>query len=178
MTYDYDLLDEADEIVAVPANGPTDKQVAYIQSLRIARQYDVDVDYSLLTKGTASLLIDALLKLPRRSNAPAPTATKTEPYRTPDEGLYWLKGQVVKVQVAKNGSGNHYAKRLVNGSFEYAAGLIRNMSEATRMTPELAKQFGDLYGVCCNCGADLTDETSIERGVGPVCYKRLFGAGK
>ena len=38
-----------------------------------------------------------------------------------------------------------------------------------RMTLEEAGEFGQLYGICCVCGAVLTDPESIERGIGPVC---------
>jgi hypothetical protein len=40
------------------------------------------------------------------------------------------------------------------------------------MSAEQAAEFGALYGICCNCGRDLTDETSIFHGYGPVCAAR------
>ncbi len=41
------------------------------------------------------------------------------------------------------------------------------------MTLEQAQEFGKLYGVCCRCAADLTDEDSIARGMGPVCAGKM-----
>jgi hypothetical protein len=41
------------------------------------------------------------------------------------------------------------------------------------MSLEEAKAFGRLYGVCVRCGATLTDEQSIEAGIGPVCAGRF-----
>jgi hypothetical protein len=104
--------------------------------------------------------------------AAKPSAEVTE------DGMYQIPGgDVVKVQIAKQGSGNLYAKRLVvdedGGSFEYEQGLIRKLRPEWKMSLEDAKAFGRLYGVCCNCGADLTDEHSIAEGIGPICAKRF-----
>lgn len=85
-----------------------------------------------------------------------------------------------KVQIAKNGSGNLYAKRLerdesrVSGwGFNYAPGAIRNLTPADKLSLEEAQAFGQLYGVCCCCAADLTDEDSIAKGIGPICEAKL-----
>lgn len=90
------------------------------------------------------------------------------------DGLYRMAdGTIAKVQIAKNGSGNLYAKRLVVGEgFAYEPGLIRRLTADMRMTLEEAAEFGKLYGVCCVCGRDLTDEASIAAGIGPVCAGR------
>lgn len=56
--------------------------------------------------------------------------------------------------------------------WEYAGTAYRFVQADQRMTLEQAKQFGAIYGVCCNCGATLTDEGSIEAGIGPVCAKK------
>lgn len=98
------------------------------------------------------------------------------------DGMYRKDGEIYKVQVAVHGSGRLYAKRLVvtefddapaEVSFEYATGAIRTLTLADRMTLEEAKAFGALYGTCCVCGRTLTDERSIEEGIGPVCAKRF-----
>jgi hypothetical protein len=47
--------------------------------------------------------------------------------------------------------------------------VFQKLSDETLMTLEDAKEFGRLYGMCCQCGATLTDEKSIEAGIGPVC---------
>lgn len=96
-----------------------------------------------------------------------------------EDGMYQsVAGIIYKVQKAVHGSGGLYAKKLVqdsdgNWSFAYAPGAIRGLTPAMRMTPEQAKEFGQLYGICCRCAAPLTDETSIERGMGPICAGKL-----
>ena len=101
---------------------------------------------------------------------PAAEVTEDGMYRTPD-------GEIFKVQIAHHGSGNLYAKRLVvgggKGRFEYEAGAIRKLRPEWKMTLEEAKEFGRLYGVCCNCAAVLTDEDSIAAGIGPVCATKF-----
>jgi hypothetical protein len=93
-------------------------------------------------------------------------------YRSPD-------GAVFKVQKAVHGSGNLYAKRLEvdpesrTGTFVYEPGAIRRIDPAWRMTKEDAIAFGALYGCCCACGRTLTDEKSIEAGIGPVCGRKF-----
>ena len=123
----------------------------------------------MIPKRKASECIDHLMTLPR-----AKTATRTIAIRPAvDAGFYLHNGNIIKVQQAVHGSGNLYAKKLIidgdSGSFEYTPGLIRNISFNEKLTLEQAKEFGQLYGMCCRCGATLTDETSIANGIGPVC---------
>lgn len=61
----------------------------------------------------------------------------------------------------------------VTWSFVYAPGAINELSEGTRLSIEEAKEWGVLYGTCCVCAATLTDEKSIERGIGPICGKKF-----
>jgi hypothetical protein len=146
-------------------------------------------------QGSASAAIDALFKLPRKGGS----APKVEV----PEGMHRASGAIFKVQVAVHGSGNRYAKRLTpwhpasttgkcycsdlqgvlcgvcrapedtEWSFEYAAGAVKYLSAETLMTKDEAKAFGALYGTCCLCAATLTDEKSIERGMGPDCAKKF-----
>lgn len=107
--------------------------------------------------------------------------------RITEDGMYRLDGVIYKVQEARNGSGRLYAKRLntfqidVNADgepvykseFEYAPGIVTKLTNANRMTLDEAKEFGALYGNCCACGRDLTNELSIELGIGPVCRSKF-----
>lgn len=91
-------------------------------------------------------------------------------YRTPD-------GTVIKVQKAVHGSGNLYGKRLVidgdHGSFVYEPGLLKRITAEMKLSLDDAAEFGRLYGFCIVCGATLTDENSIARGIGPICAGRF-----
>jgi hypothetical protein len=89
------------------------------------------------------------------------------------EGMYKVGERIFKVQKAVHGSGHLYAKELITdqdgSSFAYAPGIIRTLTLGDKMTIEEAKEFGALYGTCCVCARTLTNETSIEAGIGPVC---------
>lgn len=41
---------------------------------------------------------------------------------------------------------------------------------------DAAKRIGLLTGHCCVCGRTLTNEGSIEEGIGPICAGKAFGA--
>lgn len=98
--------------------------------------------------------------------------------RTPvtEAGMYQRggpNGPIIKVQKSRD-SDRLYGKLLTVDApnaahFVYKAGLLRDLAAEDKMTLEAARAFGQLYGVCCKCGATLTDETSIERGIGPFC---------
>lgn len=96
------------------------------------------------------------------------------------DGWFLLNGGVVKIQ--HNRAHTHfYAKRLVvadedgrkHGSWIYEPGLVKHMDGAVPMTFEAAQEFGDLYGVCFKCGAELTAEENIDRKMGPVCAAKM-----
>lgn len=169
----------------------TEKQQALIAKLLDEKDLDAMVfnptpgvslecrtDWNLAVSGfttqQASRAIDALFSYPRKSQPSSSTSSDTL-----EAGIYLHDGEVFKVQKAVHGSGNMYAKKLVvevpgeKGRFEYAAGMIRKLQASEKMTLEQAKEFGAIYGVCCNCGATLTNEDSIEAGIGPVCAKRF-----
>ena len=151
----------------------TEKQVQFIARLVEEREISPTGSARLLlemwefdrTRETATVLIDALMALPRLVEAPAPS------------GLHVLDGEVYRVVVSR-GSGRPYALLLVaacTGAFEYAPGAVRHLSEDTLMTLEEARDYGVRYGVCAACGRTLTDPESIEYGIGPVCRTRYWG---
>lgn len=127
-----------------------------------------------LTKREASALIDALLVTAKAARKPA-AAEGGEDVEL-EAGIYRQGDTVFKVQRSQ-GSGRMYAKQLTvtegKGTFTYTPGAVGRLTAADRMDLEAARQFGAVYGVCCQCGRTLTDEGSIEAGIGPVCAKRF-----
>lgn len=99
---------------------------------------------------------------------------KTEPA---GEGWYEYNGVVYKVKKAVHGSGRLYAVGLNDGEWEYAPGVANRLREEHRLSMERAQELGRLYGWCVICGKTLTDEKSIEAGIGPVCIKRFESNG-
>lgn len=91
---------------------------------------------------------------------------------TYDPGIYArADGTIVKVQKTKDGE-RTYGKELdEHGSWNYVPGALRNL---TRLTAEEAKAYGHRTGRCCCCGRELTNETSITLGIGPICLAKHF----
>jgi len=101
------------------------------------------------------------------------------------EGIYRKSGTIYKVQIAHHGSGQAYAKRLVETGvkdpktgknkwrWEMARGFVFELRPEHALTRDQAAEFGKLYGVCCVCGTILTDEKSIEAGIGPICADKF-----
>lgn len=140
------------------------KQVAFIQTLLAERVYAGEVDFASLSVAEASNLIGELLNAPRQGARQS--VTEVGMYRTADYAIY-------RVQRSRE-SGNLYAKRLnILGGFDYEAGAIRKLSATDKMTLDEAKAFGVETGLCCVCGAFLTDPKSVAVGIGPVCAKRF-----
>ena len=112
-----------------------------------------------------------------------------------DDGMYFKDGHIYKVQHAIYGSGRPYAKILTVGDkdtfldlddladakvkcyakpkFVYSQGSISSLTKEDKMKIEQAKKFGEIYGCCCVCGRALTDENSIEAGIGPICANKF-----
>lgn len=144
------------------------KQVAFITTLLNERVFAGAVEFDTLSSAEASSLISTLLNAPRKAGASAVA-------RVSEVGMYQTAdGDIYKVQRSRE-SGNLYAKRLniIDGGFEYVQGAMRLIAPTDRMTLEVAKAFGVQYGICCVCGAFLTDPVSVSAGIGPVCGGRV-----
>ncbi len=158
----------------------TDKQIAFLVKLMDERNFPYKNEtLAKLSKRDASGLIDMILSQPKPKTPATPKAPEiTEGmYRNPETD------EIFKVQRAVHGSGKLYAKRLVIENvefghaatvyFEYAAGAVYKLRPEWKMTLDQAKEFGALYGSCCVCGRTLTDEKSIEAGIGPICASKF-----
>ena len=85
--------------------------------------------------------------------------------------LYEVDGEVYRTVLS--GAGNLYAKIFTDEGWEYAAGAIRKIRPEHRMTVERAIELSARFARCIRCGAELTDPTSVERGIGPVCITKI-----
>jgi hypothetical protein len=157
----------------------------YLADLR--RQMD---DGKTLSVPQAKGVLNCIVADARRAKPrPAPTATGSASPTPPsperggpaklEPGIYKRDDAIYKVQAALHGSNHLYAKRLVvpegggKGRFEYEKGAISRLQPEDRLSLADAKAFGAIYGVCCVCGALLTNEDSIEAGIGPICAGKL-----
>lgn len=150
-------------------NPATPKQISFLTSLADERGYDLTERKSAgLTVREASELIEFLLAMPKPSRvAFAPAELEVGMYRLDN-------GDIYRVQRSRE-SGRLYAKKLdwANNRFEFSAGAMRLITADDRMTLADAKAWGVETGVCCVCGAFLTDPKSVTAGIGPVCAGRV-----
>lgn len=148
-------------------------------------------DWSRATTKAASAVIDYLLTLPRKEREPQ--AEVPEGMHSLDGRIYKVQRAVhgsgnlyakrlTAVSHPAASDGRCYCSDLqgvlcgvcrepgqTEWAFEYAPGVMKYLSEATAMTLEQAKEFGQTYGQCVRCGRTLTDEDSVALGIGPIC---------
>lgn len=152
-----------------------------------------------LTAGFASTLIANLAEIRKAREASMREYTRkvaraTDPANTPayaapvpriqgimdalSPGMYTLNGDYFRV-VKSRGSDRMYAQKLTpgidgdNGKFAYAPGVVAQLRPNHRLDRESAALFGRKTGQCVACGRNLTNTTSIEEGIGPICGGRL-----
>lgn len=174
----YDLGMTYRASAANPASTP---QLNYIASL--AKHPDahlVPLYWAWVSQGfdlnaaQASTIIDALLLLPRIPRT-APAERKSA------EPGYYTRGDDVFVVVRNQARTRTYAKQLVvpgdnrNAYWQYAPGVGAELADLTALTVDEARRLSHLHGVCVICGTRLTDPKSVERGIGPVCIKKIGG---
>lgn len=149
----------------------SDKQVALLTRLINEREWHLDAIPDPLTKRQASYLIEDGLAAPRKQSD-APTA---------QPGYYVSGGEVYVVVANKAGTGV-YAKRLCiegdkfkTAKWRYAPGIAASVATLSPLSIEEAAALGHMHGICVVCAKRLTDPESVQRGIGPVCIKRLGG---
>ncbi|UVT31030.1 hypothetical protein SEA_BIRTHDAYBOY_52 [Gordonia phage BirthdayBoy] len=158
--------------------------------------FDSMPDKWYLASGSDSALADR--HAASANSRPFNTINEDGFYRVKDEFVGVLEAEFIKVQMNREGS-RLYAKRLnknypeklelepnpknaislwctQNGmgrpiEWEFISGLYSNTGAhmVEKLSLEEGEAFGRLYGVCMKCGAFLTNEESIERGMGPIC---------
>lgn len=173
-----------------PAAPPiTPPQERYINNLCAERPMFMDVmnywpdNVAKFTKRQASAVIEELLATPKEArSAPAATAALTE-------GIYRKSGRFYRVyltrtsrqQVAavlhvlrdavRDAAGNIVESGAAEWDYLGKAGL-KQLALSDKCTQEEAASFGALYGICCNCLAELNHPISIHCGYGPVCASK------
>lgn len=146
------------------SNPASDAQLGLLRKLFVEK-FDAEkaaecaawLDTHKLSKATASHKITTLLAMPT-VNRPAEL----------DEGMYKVGDDIFKVYFTQ--AGHIATKQLTEDGFEYTGRKpLAKIKPEHRMTLDQAKEYGKVTGTCCNCGRLLTNEDSIEAGIGPIC---------
>lgn len=175
----------------------TDKQIAFIKNLIAQVEPKIEgktsasaknaqiylkavrerLEEATMTKRNGSSAIETLLKL-NGINFEAQEAEEIERSRqvAAPVGVYQSEGEIYRV-VKSRQSERTYAQKLVviegrEPRWEMASGMVWKLKAEQLIAPEVAAQMGRARGYCVICGRYLTDETSVARGIGPVCYER------
>lgn len=104
---------------------------------------------------------NARLKAERPASAPAGEILERGVYRT-------STGKVFRVYKARMGS-HMLAAEITEDGPVYVGRADRFVKPTERVSLEDAASYGRQFGICCMCGADLEDPTSVAAGIGPVC---------
>lgn len=159
----------------------TERQVSYLEALRDGKELDSlapeqiawlrDADFAKVPKSRASDIIGTLKELPWAPRDSDQELTKDMPevpngrYAIPkDDGalmFYSIKKGTHTTFVDVWASDSRWPIK--------AAPEKRRILEAIAADPDAGPRFGREIGRCYVCGRTLTDETSRELGIGPVC---------
>lgn len=175
------------------------KQISFAQDLLRTREFDMNDEFiqfateeleaNALTKSDASMLIDRLIKAPKRKGALSPmqgvlASVPKSKYAVPTELLVGItttdvfRGDLVFVEI-KEYMQTLYMRQLhgAPGSFnrsKLAKESVLGIVSIIATDPyKFAKMFGEHYTCCGSCGAELTDERSRELALGPECRKKF-----
>jgi hypothetical protein len=87
--------------------------------------------------------------------------------------LYEMDGEIYRTYLS--GAGNLYVKIWTTDGWDYAGarGALRHLRPEHRMSVERAKELSIRWAQCIRCGAELTADVSVERGIGPVCITKI-----
>lgn len=166
------------------ANEASDKQIAYIQSLMEEREVsDEQIAEATakieakITKKEASRWIGRLQELPRRRKVK--TESRNSPLPLVPEGRYAVDNadgdlRFYRVSCPQEGrwAGWIFVSVFASDEEHPIKGFAAKREILTKIAVDPAaasRRFGQEIGSCGICGRTLTDETSREYGIGPVC---------
>lgn len=171
----------------------TDKQVAFLRSLVAERPMWAEVEnlhadkIEALTKADASYWIKQALEVPKESGGTSAHRSTTEAYPSVPAGYYAIQSisgandlDFYSVDRPTEGrwAGYVFVKQVVGGKPEFAVkgAKWRKVLEAIVASgpEEAAALYGQEIGRCGRCNRTLTDETSRQLGIGPVCREQGF----
>jgi hypothetical protein len=143
-----------------------------------------------LSPKQVSVGLDILAKrAARKAQQPAPvTVEPPAPKVAAAFGVYRKNGTVYVVKNSRRNPGQRYAVRMVESSdrmtqsgdkvkfeFEIARGMVFELTEADRVPDVEVAELMTRYGHCIMCNHAIKRFKSVERMMGPRCWKRMHG---
>lgn len=159
----------------------SDKQVKYALDLLQQRQWPdvlVEDDIRNMERRQVTKLIDGLKASPRRKDSPIPDVPVGR-YALVEDGGAATGGILRFYQVNESKAGNLWLQQLFGAPGDYRKEYVKGMRAARIMKAihedpqEAGLRYGKESGVCGVCRSPLTNAHSLERGIGPVCAKKM-----
>ena len=160
------------------ANRASDKQISFIEKMigscdrtdertnATCKTFEMLIETKQMNKAAASGAIDILKGLPK-----AMTATVEQSGGPSGEGFFVKGDDIWKVKATK--VGKLWAHRKVASGWEFDRAASFSLTDSDRITVEQAAAFGHRTGNCLICSRELTEQSSVERGIGPVCITKI-----
>jgi hypothetical protein len=160
------------------ANRASDKQISFIEKMigscdrtdertnATCETFEMLIGTKQMNKAAASGAIDILKGLPK-----AMTATGEQSGGPSGEGFFVKGDDIWKVKATK--VGKLWAHRKVASGWEFDRAASFSLTDSDRITVEQAAAFGHRTGNCLICSRELTEQSSVERGIGPVCITKI-----
>jgi hypothetical protein len=161
----------------VPA---TPKQIAFIQALAAERGVALKPAWqAALSRATASQAIERLLAMPAAALAKA-QATPAEPAVPAGRYAVEVDGALGFFRVDRPAEGRWAGRTFVSVQASDEFYPVRARARRARVLAAIAAdpaaasaRYGQELGVCGVCGRTLTDATSRQIGIGPICRERM-----
>lgn len=111
-----------------------------------------------------------------------PMAPAPAPVATPPLGIHYLPATETVIRVRLSRQGRAYAQTMNRtvltetgrATWDYAGRRpFATLSADTLVDEETARKIGGTLRFCVNCGRGLRVRESVERGIGPVCWRRI-----
>lgn len=142
------------------------------------------IDRCQMTKEMASDILDMLVAYTSKPHV----KPVTEPgiYVDKKTGAFYLvkRSQINRLYAMdlvindlgeRNPDGTWKVKPRFEWVYQNGHGTVKKLSADWKATPEQMKQWGDIWGYCLKCHAELTRQDSIDRGMGKTCWEKQFG---
>lgn len=152
------------------------------RSAQRIRDHIASFDFTTMADPSAAITCMIATNKALKAAVPVQKANVLKIAEAVTTGMYHYEDKNYRVRESK--AGRLYAEEAVStkqndGTFKtqfiYARGVITKLTGDHRMTAEQAKAHGAYFGTCVCCGKTLTNEVSIDRMVGPICWDKHFG---
>lgn len=90
-------------------------------------------------------------------------------------GRLYAMDLVINDAGERNEDGTWRIKPRFEWVYQNGHSRVKQLQAGWKATQEQIKQWGDIWGHCLKCHAELTVQKSIDQGMGDTCYKKQFG---